>query len=181
MAASMFGAFELTLPSALNNRLAQVGGIGYKGAFVLGLACGLIASPCTGPVLTGILTWIAKTQSAGLGARRDGCFRARTGRAVFRGWRFRGSATEERALDGARQIAARHRADRRCALLPEHRIPRTRDLRDAHAAVSRSCGSSRGGGPAARSRASRFFGAGARQSHGERARHRARLASARFP
>jgi thiol:disulfide interchange protein DsbD len=68
MAASMFGAFELTLPSALTNRLATVGGIGYRGAFLLGLACGLIASPCTGPVLTGILTWIAKTQSALLGA-----------------------------------------------------------------------------------------------------------------
>jgi thioredoxin:protein disulfide reductase len=68
MAASMFGAFELTLPSSLNNKLAEMGGIGYKGAFLLGLVCGLIAAPCTGPVLTGILAWIASTQSAGLGA-----------------------------------------------------------------------------------------------------------------
>jgi thiol:disulfide interchange protein DsbD len=45
-----------------------VGGVGPKGAFGLGLVCGLIAAPCTGPVLTGILTWIAKTQSAGAGA-----------------------------------------------------------------------------------------------------------------
>jgi thiol:disulfide interchange protein DsbD len=67
LAASMFGAFELALPSGLTNRLAAVGGIGHKGAFVLGLACGLIASPCTGPVLTGILTWIAQTRSAPLG------------------------------------------------------------------------------------------------------------------
>ncbi len=64
MAASMLGAFELALPSALTNRLAAVGGVGPKGAFGLGLVCGLIAAPCTGPVLTGILTWIAKTQSA---------------------------------------------------------------------------------------------------------------------
>ena len=63
MAASMFGAFEMTLPSALTNRLAMVGGIGYRGAFGLGFVCGVIAAPCTGPVLTGILTWIAKTQS----------------------------------------------------------------------------------------------------------------------
>jgi thiol:disulfide interchange protein DsbD len=68
LAASMFGAFEMALPSALTNKLAAVGGLGYKGAFLLGLACGLIATPCTGPVLTGILTWIANSQSAGLGA-----------------------------------------------------------------------------------------------------------------
>lgn len=74
LAASLFGAFELALPSGLTNRLAMMGGIGYKGAFLLGLACGLIASPCTGPVLTGILTWIAQTKSASLGALAMGAF-----------------------------------------------------------------------------------------------------------
>jgi len=68
MAASMFGAFEVALPSALTNRLAAVGGIGPRGAFGLGLVCGLIAAPCTGPVLTGILTWIAQSQSPIAGA-----------------------------------------------------------------------------------------------------------------
>jgi thiol:disulfide interchange protein DsbD len=68
MAAAMFGAFELDLPSSLKNKLAEVGGSGYAGAFVLGLACGPIAAPCTGPFLTGILAWITKTQSAGFGA-----------------------------------------------------------------------------------------------------------------
>jgi thiol:disulfide interchange protein DsbD len=68
LAASMLGAFELALPSSLTNKLAEIGGIGYKGAFLLGVACGLIAAPCTGPVLTGILAWIAKTRSAPLGA-----------------------------------------------------------------------------------------------------------------
>jgi thiol:disulfide interchange protein DsbD len=67
MAASMLGAFEMALPSGLTNRLAMVGGAGYKGAFLLGLVCALIATPCTGPVLTGILTWIAKTRSVPLG------------------------------------------------------------------------------------------------------------------
>jgi thiol:disulfide interchange protein DsbD len=74
LAASLFGAFELALPEGLTNRLALIGGIGYRGAFLLGLACGLIASPCTGPVLTGILAWIAKTKSAGLGALAMGAF-----------------------------------------------------------------------------------------------------------
>ena len=68
LAASMFGAFEFMLPSALTNRLAQVGGVGYGGAFLVGLVSGLVAAPCTGPVLTGILLWIGKTRSAGLGA-----------------------------------------------------------------------------------------------------------------
>jgi thioredoxin:protein disulfide reductase len=83
LAASLFGAFELALPSALTNRLATLGGIGYKGAFLLGLACGLIASPCTGPVLTGILTWIAKTKSAPLGALAMGAFALGLGAPFF--------------------------------------------------------------------------------------------------
>ncbi|HEX2673150.1 MAG TPA: cytochrome c biogenesis protein CcdA, partial [Polyangiaceae bacterium] len=58
LSSAMFGAFEFALPSAITNRLAVMGGIGYKGAFLLGMACALIATPCTGPVLTGILTFI---------------------------------------------------------------------------------------------------------------------------
>lgn len=83
MAASMFGAFELALPASLNNKLAEVGGIGRKGAFVLGLACGLIAAPCTGPILTGILTWIASTQNASLGAMAMAAFSIGMGAPFF--------------------------------------------------------------------------------------------------
>jgi thiol:disulfide interchange protein DsbD len=68
LALSMFGAFEMVLPDTLMQRLSSVGGIGYGGAFLLGLVSGLIAAPCTGPVLTGILLWIGKTQNVGLGA-----------------------------------------------------------------------------------------------------------------
>jgi thiol:disulfide interchange protein DsbD len=68
LAASMFGAFEMVLPERVMQRLGGVGGIGYGGAFMLGLACGIVAAPCTGPVLTGILLWIGRTQSALLGA-----------------------------------------------------------------------------------------------------------------
>jgi thiol:disulfide interchange protein DsbD len=67
MAASMFGAFEMALPASLNNRLATVGGIGLGGAFVLGLVSALVAAPCTGPVLTGILVWIATSHRVVLG------------------------------------------------------------------------------------------------------------------
>lgn len=68
LAASMFGAFELSLPPALQNRLAQVGGLGYKGAFALGLVSALIAAPCTGPVLAVLLAWIGTTRNVGFGA-----------------------------------------------------------------------------------------------------------------
>src|SRR5262249_33178085 len=37
-------------------------------AFVLGMVSGIVAAPCTGPVLTGILLWIGQTRSALLGA-----------------------------------------------------------------------------------------------------------------
>jgi thiol:disulfide interchange protein DsbD len=67
LAASMFGAFEMTLPDSLMQRLSTVGGVGYGGAFLLGLVSSLIAAPCTGPVLTGIILWIGKTQSVLLG------------------------------------------------------------------------------------------------------------------
>jgi thiol:disulfide interchange protein DsbD len=67
LAASMFGAFELALPSGLTNKLSTVGGVGFKGAFVMGLVMGLIAAPCTGPFLTGMVTVIATSKNVALG------------------------------------------------------------------------------------------------------------------
>ena len=64
MAASMFGAFELALPSGLQQRLAHVGGRSAGGAFLMGLVGGLIAAPCTGPPLAGILAFVATTRDA---------------------------------------------------------------------------------------------------------------------
>lgn len=83
MAGAMFGLFELDLPSSLKNRLAQIGGTGYAGAFLLGLACGPIAAPCTGPFLTGILAWIANTRDAVLGAAAMGAFALGLGLPFF--------------------------------------------------------------------------------------------------
>ncbi len=68
LAASLFGAFELALPASLNNRLSGVGGAGYRGAFLLGLVCGLVAAPCVGPFLFGLLGWIATTRNVALGS-----------------------------------------------------------------------------------------------------------------
>lgn len=68
LAASMFGAFELALPSGLTNKLSTVGGVGFKGAFIMGLVMGLVAAPCTGPFLTGMVTVIATTKNVALGS-----------------------------------------------------------------------------------------------------------------
>jgi thiol:disulfide interchange protein DsbD len=67
MAASMFGAFELRLPAALQARLNGVGGAGRAGAFAMGLVSGIIAAPCTGPVLAAALTFVAAKGSVGFG------------------------------------------------------------------------------------------------------------------
>jgi len=67
MAASMFGAFDLALPAGLQERLSRVGGRGFLGAFLMGLVGGLIAAPCTGPPLAGILAFVATTRDATLG------------------------------------------------------------------------------------------------------------------
>src|SRR5207244_641418 len=63
MSASMFGAFDMNLPPALADRLSRFGGAGYTGAFVMGLVGGIIAAPCTGPVLASVLAFVATSRS----------------------------------------------------------------------------------------------------------------------
>ncbi len=67
MALSMFGAFDLQLPPSLQGRLAKVGGAGNAGSFAMGLAAGIIAAPCTGPVLAAALTFVAAKGSVAFG------------------------------------------------------------------------------------------------------------------
>lgn len=67
MGASMLGAFELQLPSSWQMKLTQMGGKGYTSAFFMGLVAGIIAAPCTGPVLIGILTYVATSGNSFLG------------------------------------------------------------------------------------------------------------------
>jgi thioredoxin:protein disulfide reductase len=67
MASSMFGAFEMALPTSLQTRLSGVGGKGFLGAFAMGLVGGIIAAPCTGPVLASVLAYVATTRSVFFG------------------------------------------------------------------------------------------------------------------
>jgi len=64
LAASMFGAFELNLPSGLQARLNRIGGKGFGGAFAMGLVGGLIAAPCTGPFLASLLIYVSTSGNA---------------------------------------------------------------------------------------------------------------------
>jgi len=66
MGLSMFGYYEIQLSSKLNTKL-QVKKKGLLGAFLVGMATGVLAAPCVGPIVVVLLTWIAKTGSPFLG------------------------------------------------------------------------------------------------------------------
>jgi thiol:disulfide interchange protein DsbD len=55
---SMFGVYEFQLPNAL---VAKAGGAktGYYGAFFMGLTMGIVAAPCIGPLVLGLVTYVA--------------------------------------------------------------------------------------------------------------------------
>ena len=55
---SMFGVYEFKLPNAL---VAKAGGAkgGMYGAFFMGLTMGIVAAPCIGPFVLGLVTYVA--------------------------------------------------------------------------------------------------------------------------
>lgn len=66
-AAAMFGAFELQLPASVQLRLSGVAGVGFGSAFLMGLVAGIVAAPCTGPVLGAVLTFVAQSRDLWMG------------------------------------------------------------------------------------------------------------------
>lgn len=71
LAASLFGFYELRLPSAWHNKIDQIAGKqeggSLVGALLLGAISTLIASPCVTAPLAGVLAFIAQTGSVVLG------------------------------------------------------------------------------------------------------------------
>jgi thiol:disulfide interchange protein DsbD len=59
MALGMFGVFHIHISRRWEHLLHALGGKGFRGAFLSGLGLGLIASPCTGPVIAGLLGYVA--------------------------------------------------------------------------------------------------------------------------
>jgi thiol:disulfide interchange protein DsbD len=72
LALSMFGIFNLALPSSWQNKLNQLSsnqkGGSYIGVLVMGAISGLVASPCTTAPLTGALLYISQSGDIFLGA-----------------------------------------------------------------------------------------------------------------
>lgn len=65
-ATSLFGFWELQLPGALN-RMAGKSYTGYFGSLFMGLTLGVVAAPCIGPFVLGLLTWVASMGDPWLG------------------------------------------------------------------------------------------------------------------
>ena len=66
LALSMFGVYEIRVPQSL----AMIGGknrSGYIGTFLMGLTVGLIAAPCIGPFVLGLLTYVGELGDPFLG------------------------------------------------------------------------------------------------------------------
>ena len=67
-ALAMFDLVPVRLPQAWVQRAATLDGGGrFAGAFVMGAASGLVAAPCSAPVMAAVLTWVSTTKSAALG------------------------------------------------------------------------------------------------------------------
>ncbi len=66
LAMSFFDLWEFQLPSSLN-RLASKSFGGYFGTFFMGLTLGIVAAPCLGPFMLGLLTYVAQKGNPFLG------------------------------------------------------------------------------------------------------------------
>jgi thiol:disulfide interchange protein DsbD len=65
-ATSLFGLWEMRLPSGLTQAAAK-SHTGYFGSLFMGLTLGVVAAPCIGPFVLGLLTWVASMGSPWLG------------------------------------------------------------------------------------------------------------------
>ncbi len=67
MAASMFGAFEITVPSSLMTKLgkARQGAVGF---FVMGLTVGVVIAPCAAGIIIGLVSLVARLGIVAKGA-----------------------------------------------------------------------------------------------------------------
>ncbi len=67
-ALAMLDVLPVRVPSFVLQRAATAGNGGSTaGAFAMGAASGLVAAPCSAPVMAAVLTWVATTGSAVLG------------------------------------------------------------------------------------------------------------------
>lgn len=65
-ATSLFGLWEMRMPSGLT-QVAAKSYTGYFGTLFMGATLGVVAAPCIGPFVLGLLTWVASMGSPWLG------------------------------------------------------------------------------------------------------------------
>ena len=66
LATSFFGLWEIRMPSGLT-RLASRNFGGYFGTFFMGMTLGIVAAPCLGPFILGLLTYVGQKGDPFLG------------------------------------------------------------------------------------------------------------------
>ena len=67
-ALAMLDVVPVRVPTVLLSRASSAGTAGrYSGALVMGALSGLVAAPCSAPVMAAVLTWVSTTHSATLG------------------------------------------------------------------------------------------------------------------
>jgi cytochrome c-type biogenesis protein len=67
-ALAMLDVLPVRVPNAILRRASSAGTAGRaSGAFTMGAMSGLVAAPCSAPVMAAVLTWVSTTKSAALG------------------------------------------------------------------------------------------------------------------
>lgn len=66
LALSMFGLYDITIPQSLS-QVAGGNRQGPLGSLLMGMTVGIIAAPCIGPFVLGLLTYVGSTGSPALG------------------------------------------------------------------------------------------------------------------
>lgn len=67
-ALAMLDVIPVSVPQPLLQRAATAGTAGrVGGALTMGAMSGLVAAPCSAPIMAAVLTWVTATKSAGLG------------------------------------------------------------------------------------------------------------------
>jgi len=65
---AMLDVLPVRVPAAIMHRASTAGTAGrMSGAFTMGAMSGLVAAPCSAPVMAAVLTWVSSTKSAWLG------------------------------------------------------------------------------------------------------------------
>lgn len=66
LAASSFGFYQFRLPAGLTQRFGSAMP-GFLGAFLMGASMGIVAAPCVGPVVVGLLAFVGQQRDPWLG------------------------------------------------------------------------------------------------------------------